>query len=330
MRHITADELDIAKSVDLVAVADNLGFTPKKIGRFYTLKEMDSIRIYDRKNWFRWSMKDVKGHNGGSQIDFLKEFAGMNFKEAVIWLLDFSGYNYIGNADRSKLNSDRIINTENNEINDSYSQFKLPEPYLNNYKLYSYLNKKRCISVSTIDYFVNHNLIYECDYYHNIIFKGNDCNGVTRQACQRGTNDISGMKPFKMDILGSNKNYGLNLVNDKSDTIVVFEGPIDLMSYVDIFQEYDANLLSLGMLSDRPLRRFLDEHSGVKSIILCLDNDVPGRNATMGIKTKYIEKGYLVSDMPVPVQYKDINEWLVATKISFNMVSENRPMYLKF
>ena len=92
MSSFTSDELAIAKSVDLVDIASYLGFTPKKIGRFYTLKEMDSIRIYDRKHWFRWSMKDVKGHNGGSQIDFLREFAGMDVKEAVFWLLDFSGY----------------------------------------------------------------------------------------------------------------------------------------------------------------------------------------------------------------------------------------------
>ena len=51
MNRFTADELAIAKSVDLVDVASHLGFTPKKIGRFYTLKEMDSIRIYNRSHW---------------------------------------------------------------------------------------------------------------------------------------------------------------------------------------------------------------------------------------------------------------------------------------
>ena len=51
------EELSLAKSVDLVEVAGCLGFTPKKIGRFYTLKEMDSMRIYDHRNWFRFSGK---------------------------------------------------------------------------------------------------------------------------------------------------------------------------------------------------------------------------------------------------------------------------------
>lgn len=54
-RSFTAEELALAKSVDLTAVAASLGYTVKKIGRYHTLKEMDSIRIYNRTNWFRWS-----------------------------------------------------------------------------------------------------------------------------------------------------------------------------------------------------------------------------------------------------------------------------------
>ena len=57
-------------------VAASLGYTVKKIGRYHTLKEMDSIRIYNRTNWFRWSREHEKGNNGGSQIDFLRVFAG--------------------------------------------------------------------------------------------------------------------------------------------------------------------------------------------------------------------------------------------------------------
>lgn len=88
----TEEELAIAKSVDLTAVATNLGYTVKRVGRYHTLKEMDSVRIYDKSHWFRWSRQYEKGSNGGSQIDFLRVFAGMEVKEAVFWLLDFVGY----------------------------------------------------------------------------------------------------------------------------------------------------------------------------------------------------------------------------------------------
>ena len=98
----TEEELAIAKSVDLCAVAESLGYTVKRIGKYHTLKEMDSIRIYDRSHWYRWSRQFDKGNNGGSQIDFLRVFGGMSVKEAVFWLLDFAGY-------RKALESSRLF-----------------------------------------------------------------------------------------------------------------------------------------------------------------------------------------------------------------------------
>ena len=96
----SAEELEIAKSVDLTMVAAALGFTPKRVGRYYTLKEMDSIRIYDKSHWFRWSRQYDKGENGGSQIDFLRVFAGMDVKTAAFWLLDFAGHSRMPDVDR--------------------------------------------------------------------------------------------------------------------------------------------------------------------------------------------------------------------------------------
>ena len=105
MQNFTEDELALAKSVDLVAVASSLGYTPKRIGNYYTLKEMDSMRIYNRSHWCRFSRRYEKGENGGSQIDFLRVFAGMDVKEAVFWLLDFAGYRRI-NDTREKPNTE--------------------------------------------------------------------------------------------------------------------------------------------------------------------------------------------------------------------------------
>lgn len=99
----TEEELAIAKSVDLCAVAESLGYTVKRIGKYHTLKEMDSIRIYDRSHWYRWSRQFDKGNNGGSQIDFLRVFGGMSVKEAVFWLLDFAGYRRIESTGSSTI-----------------------------------------------------------------------------------------------------------------------------------------------------------------------------------------------------------------------------------
>ena len=83
--------------------------------------------------------------------------------------------------------------------------------------------------------------------------------------------DIDDFKPFKCDVAGNDKNFGFNVVNDSSTELVVFEAAIDLMSYVDIFTDYESNKLALGMLADAPLETFLREHTQITSIrYLCL------------------------------------------------------------
>ena len=260
----TDEELAIAKSVDLCAVAESLGYTVKRIGKYHTLKEMDSIRIYNRSHWYRWSRQFDKGNNGGSQIDFLRVFCGMSVKEAVFWLLDFAGYRRIENPVKQPL-----VHQVSQKQAEERKPFVLPEPAGDNSYLISYLNQEREISRTVIDLFLKDGLIYESRHYHNVVFKGNDKNGVTRFASMRGVFDKQG-KPFKCDVTGNDKNYGFNVVNVNSTELVVFEAAIDLMSYVDIFTDYESNKLALGMLADAPLETFLREHPQITSIRFCL------------------------------------------------------------
>ena len=199
--------------------------------------------------------------------------------------------------------------------------FVLPEPAGDNSYLISYLNQERGISRTVIDLFLKDGLIYESRHYHNVVFKGNDKNGVTRFASMRGVFDKQG-KPFKCDVTGNDKNYGFNVVNVNSTELVVFEAAIDLMSYVDIFTDYESNKLALGMLADAPLETFLREHPQITSIRFCLDGDEPGRKAAAELMRKYYELGYEVEDCPPPAGYKDYNEWLVAAKLNLNRMNQ--------
>ena len=177
----TDEELAIAKSVDLCAVAESLGYTVKRIGKYHTLKEMDSIRIYNRSHWYRWSRQFDKGNNGGSQIDFLRVFCGMSVKEAVFWLLDFAGYRRIEKPVKQPL-----VHQVSQKQAEERKPFVLPEPAGDNSYLISYLNQERGISRVVIDLFLKDGLIYESRHYHNVVFRGNDKNGVTRFASMRG------------------------------------------------------------------------------------------------------------------------------------------------
>ena len=308
-RRFTSEELAIAKSADLCDVASSLGYTVKRIGRYHTLKEMDSIRIYDRRSWYRWSRQGNNSGNGGSQIDFLKTFAGLETKDAVFWLLDFVGYSRL--PDTSK---ELVLKHQAKEPKKTQSKaFILPAPARDNRYLYNYLNGERAISKEVIDFFVKKGLIYEAAGYHNIVFKGNDKEGNTKFASMRGVFDGNG-KPFKCDVAGNNKLYGFNVVREGSKEVYVFEAAIDAMSYMDIFQDYENNLLALGMVSDAPLATFLFENPQIGSIKFCLDNDEAGRKATEELMEKYYGRGYEVEDKAPPKMYKDYNEWLKEAK----------------
>jgi hypothetical protein len=314
----TSEELELAKSVDLVDVAAYLGYTPKKIGKYYTLKEMDSIRIYNRSHWYRWSRAEDRGNNGGSQIDFLRVFAGLDIKSAVFWLLDFAGYS-------SNQSRDENINLKHQVVQQEKvkKEFLLPVPAPDNSFLYEYLMNDRGIRKEVIDYFVSRGLIYEARHYHNIVFKGNDKDGITRFASMRGVFDKQG-KPFKCDVEGNDKRFGFNVSNEQSSELIVFEAAIDLMSYVDIFDDYDSNKLALGMVSDGPITTFLAEHPQITLIRFCLDRDEAGRNATEQLMEKYYSLGYEVQNVPPPEGYKDYNEWLVNAKIKSASISASK------
>ena len=140
--------------------------------------------------------------------------------------------------------------------------------------------------------------------------------------------DIDG-KGFRGDVCGSDKTYGVCLPNRGSAVVKVFESCIDMMSYMDITNDYESNKLALGGLCDNPLLRFLGEYPGITKISFCLDNDEPAKKAVYGydcimdgtkehvpgLYEKYGSVGYRVTVEVVPRSAgKDFNEYLVSKK----------------
>ena len=52
-RRFTDIEIQIARKTDLPELLTHLGYQVKRIGRYHTTAEMDSLRIKDRRTWFR-------------------------------------------------------------------------------------------------------------------------------------------------------------------------------------------------------------------------------------------------------------------------------------
>ena len=70
----TDTEMQIARETDLPELLSHLGYQVKRVGRFHTTTEMDSLRIKDRRTWFRYSQ-----NTGGDAITFLQQFCEKSF-----------------------------------------------------------------------------------------------------------------------------------------------------------------------------------------------------------------------------------------------------------
>lgn len=288
--------METARATDLPDLLEHLGYQVRRIGSYYTTKEMDSLRIKDRRTWFRYSE-----NKGGDAITFLQHFHNMDFREAVEHLLSFHG---IGQA--------RDPPTEappsRPHIQEEKIPFILPPPNGDARRVFAYL-RKRGIAAQVINDFLAAGLLYEDTEHHNCVFVGKNSDGQPVFANKRGTYDLKG-SGFKGDVPGSDKTVAFRLPCDSAnDSLYVFEAPIDLMSYLTLHRALTGNAVALCGLHDGALETYLREHPHLKRLVLCLDGDKWGLAATERIKEAYQEKGYTVTT-ETPPSGKDWNEYL--------------------
>ncbi len=305
MAAFTDEELNIAKSVDLVDLASAMHIPLKRKGRYYQVEGMDSLMIFNRRSWYRYSQSV-----GGSTIDFLMYFNNLTFKESVSRLLDFAGYIRMDAGERELPVSRKSNAFVHKKVPGEKEKvpFVLPEKSQNCRGLYAYLVKQRRLSKEVIRYWLEKGLMYESLPYHNIVFLGKDAEGTVKFASQRGIRDAYG-KPFKGDVPGNDKQYGVNLVWPDCQEVNVYEAAIDSMSDMDFRRDFRTNILVLGMVSDGPLQRLLKEQPHIKKINFCLDNDLPGREAAKKLARKYVLAGYEIT-VRLPPFGKDYNAFL--------------------
>ena len=288
----TDTEMQIARETDLPELLTHLGYQVRRIGRYHTTAEMDSLRIKDRRKWFRYSQ-----NTGGDAITFLQQFCGKSFPEAVEYLLAFHG--------RARDSPTKAVSSVKRD--EVQKPFTLPPRNADDRRAFAYL-RKRGIAAQVIRQFLNAGLLYEDAVHHNCVFVGRDESGQAKYAGLRGTYDLDG-PGFKGDAPGSDKNTGFSLPHDlRSDRVRVFEAPIDLMSYLTLHRD-TTNAVALCGLYDGALQTYLQAHPEIRRIALCLDADEPGQKAAQQLQEKYQLQGYAVT-VEKPRCGKDWNEYL--------------------
>ncbi len=247
----TQAQIDKANAVDLEKFLRAQGETLVRSGKEYRWKAHDSLTVCGNK-WFRHSQS-----KGGFPVDFVMEFYGKSFPEAVQMLTGEPGE----------------VQPETDPA--PSPAFRLPLRNVTNANILNYLTQERKLSPSLVNFFIAAGDIYEDAAHHNVVFVGRDADGHPRYASSRGINE-----KFRQDAAGAEKAFGFaHRGTDKQ--LLVFEAPIDLLSFIELFPKnwQQHNYLSLGGVSGKALRQFLSERPDVERVFLCLDADKAGEDA---------------------------------------------------
>ena len=247
----TQAQIDKANAVDLENFLRAQGETLVRSGKEYRWKAHDSLTVCGNK-WFRHSQS-----KGGLPVDFVMEFYGKSFPEAVQMLT--------GEPGEAQPEADPAPSPA----------FRLPLRNVTNANILNYLTQERKLSPSLVNFFIAAGDIYEDAAHHNVVFVGRDADGHPRYASSRGINE-----KFRQDAAGAEKAFGFaHRGTDKQ--LLVFEAPIDLLSFIELFPKnwQQHNYLSLGGVSGKALQQFLSERPDVERVFLCLDADKAGEDA---------------------------------------------------
>ena len=271
----TKEQIDRANQTDLVSFLQAQGEQLERAGQEYRWKRHDSLTVRENR-WYRHSQS-----KGGGPIDFVMEFYGKSFLEAV----------------------EMLIGERGEAPPPVYLQFRLPPKSPDNQTARNYLTAARRIDEDVSGFFFSCGDLYEEAAHHNAVFVGRDESGIPRYAHQRGT-----VGSFRLDVKGSDKTFNF-CYRGEGERLFVFEAPIDLLSFLCLFKKewQKQSYLSLGGVSEKALLRFLSDRPNIKTVYLCLDSDKAGTDACSRLNS-IIPQGYTVNRL-VPL-FKDWNEVL--------------------
>ena len=279
--YYTQEQIDRANQADLVLFLQSQGEPLERAGQEYRWKRHDSLTVRGNK-WYRHSQS-----KGGGPIDFVMEFFGKSFTEAVELLTGEKG---------AAPPPDRPSSAP-------LSDFRLPPRSPDNRTARNYLTAARRIDEDVTGFFFASGDIYEDAAHHNAVFVGRDEDGIPRYAHSKGT-----AGNFRLDVKGSDKAFNF-CYRGEGDRLFVFEAPVDLLAFLCLFKKewQKQSYLSLGGVGEKALLRFLSDRPNIKTVYLCLDSDEAGNDACSRL-VKLMPEGYTVHRL-IPL-FKDWNEVL--------------------
>lgn len=249
-KRVGVSQIQIAKRVDLVRFLQQnypeLIVYDSKSKR-YTHKDHDSCVIVGA-GFFRFS-------NGqrGDQIQFLEDFCGKTFQDAVVELCRYAG----------TTECELIQKAE--DISEIKKDFVIPEATNGMYKnVWAYLVYKRKLPKDTVEKLFAQKKLYQSKEYNNAVFLGDNYAEVV------GTTDLK----FKHIQPGSASDGYWCTGDEDAETVYISESAIDAISLMVLMKKYlpetQAAFASMGGLKDQAILKLKEKYN---KIILAVDND---------------------------------------------------------
>ncbi|WNU95503.1 PBECR4 domain-containing protein [Streptococcus sp. DTU_2020_1000888_1_SI_GRL_NUU_041A] len=337
------ERVEIARSRDILDVANELNMELVRDGKDYRWKEHDSLVISPDKNKWNWFSR----HQGGDVIALVETIREINFNQAIDYLNDGTFKEFTA-VEREK----------------EPFRYHL-QPYEQDFvEARNYLKVNRGLSDETIDFFLEKGVLAQANAMLNnsvepvVVFKtltsSGEITGATLQGIEENRDKWPGRGFAKNIIRNSDGMDGLHVDIGKPNRLIFTESSIDLMSYYEINKDtlQDVRLVSMdglkeatigrhlaqlqSELSGRPLnwtpeqlakglqtaiesQYFADgKHSDM--ITLAVDNDTAGRTFIEELKAK----GAAVTvDLPELRSGQDKADWNDALKNQNEKTAEN-------
>ena len=285
-RHFTQEQRERARSTDLVSLLQGRGEALNRSGQEYQWRD-GALKVTVRGYLWFHQYERV----GGDAVDFVRRFYGLDYPQAVEFLL--------GNA---------AIPIVERHDEKGKPTFQLPPPNDNLRRVAAYLGNRRGIDRDIFYTFVRRGMIYESAQHHNAVFVGFDSGGVPRHAHLRGCGGS-----FKGNAAASDPQYSFHW-SGSSDRLYLFEAPIDLLSYLTLHKEnwQQHSYAAACCVGDAVLFRLLADQPAIRTVVLCMDSDAAGQAANRRIAKKMKERN-ITAQYLVPSR-KDWNEVLCAQR----------------
>jgi len=269
--HFSEEQKIRANNVDIADFLRSQGEELTRSGHEWRWKRHDSVTV----NGSRWYQHSAE--QGGNAVSFVRRFYNLSYPEAVTMLLNGERGADFAQAD-SKPERPKV-------------PFALPEANGNMRRVFAYLMKQRYIDADTITHFAKAKTLYEDATHHNAVFVGTDENGVPLHAHKRSTLTMG--KPYRGNVESSEPKHSFRHIGT-SDRLYVFEAPIDMLSFISLYQQnWQAHsYLALCGVAEHALTHTLESNPHIKRVGLCLDNDEPGLVAMNRIAGKLKQLGY--------------------------------------